>query len=261
MNQQNTKKRHHYIPVFYLNGFRDKDGRLYVYCKNKINNFNDVLIKNADSIAFENNGYTIVSPDGTKDSEKIENKFKETEDIAAPLLKKIINRQKLNNEELNVFIWNFIAPIAVRTPAAGNIFKTILKVLGTEPDKQKILESQLYTHEDAYNVLRNVNWIFIEASAANYFLTGDNPLLSIRFGNGIIIFILPLSKKFCAIGSPMKNIPIDWLVKQANYYIIKYTYRQVYCHLKDKNIYKLVKKYKNVHGKINESQVRKTLGA
>jgi hypothetical protein len=260
MTQQNMKKRHHYIPVFYLNGFSDQDRRLCVYDKNKISNFNDVLIKNANSTAFENNGYTIISPDGTKDSESIENKFKETEDIAAPLLKKIINGQKLNNEELGVFIWNFIAPIAIRTPLTGSTFKTIWKVrLGIEPDKQETLESQLYTHEGTVEVLRNANWNFFEPLAGNYFLTSDNPFLSIKFDNKNVIFILPLSKEFCAIGSPMKNIPMDFLKRKAelaNYYIIKYAYRQVYCHLKDKKIYELVKKYKDEHGKISESQVR-----
>ncbi len=246
MNKSKKKHKHHYIPVFYLKGFENQNGILYVYSKDKIESCEDILAKNAKSTAFENNGYTLSLPDGSQDSETIENDFKKTEDIAAPLLKKILNGKKLDNKEFDIFIWNFIAPMAIRTPSAKNIFKNILEGLNINNGKQEILESMVYSHEGTVKVLRNVNWNIIQAPDRKYFITSDNPFLSIKFTNNVVNFVLPLSKEFCLIGfygSIVHKTNINKIVDNINDYIAKFADRQVYYHLNIKDVFMLVKKY------------------
>lgn len=245
MDEPKKKHRHHYIPRFYLKGFEDQNGILYVY-NNEIKNYDGILAKNAKSTAFENNGHTITLPNGAKDSETIENNFKKTEDIAAPLLKKILNGNKLDSKEFDIFIWNFIAPMAIRTPSKKNIFKNILEELNINNGKQEILESMVYSHEGTVKVLRNVNWDIIKAPNKKYFITSDNPFLSIKFTNNVVNFVLPLSKEFCLIGfygSLVHKKNINEIVDNINDYIAKFADRQVYCHLNTKNVFDLVKKY------------------
>ncbi|MCA9395087.1 MAG: DUF4238 domain-containing protein [Candidatus Omnitrophica bacterium] len=53
MEKQRPKKRHHYIPVFYLNGFTTKDGYLYVYDKD-----GPIFDSSPEGIVNENHGFS-----------------------------------------------------------------------------------------------------------------------------------------------------------------------------------------------------------
>ena len=132
-----SKIRHHYIPKFYLKGFTDADpddpvGKLCVYSKNK-KHYSEVLCGvSPDAIAFEKHGYTVRLPDGTMDSETVENIFAEKESKTAPLLKKIISGQKLTKSEFSTFVSDFLAIMAIRTPTTRNTIKPIAIAISRE---------------------------------------------------------------------------------------------------------------------------------
>ena len=140
------KKKHHYIPKFYLKGFTypdpdDPDGKLCVYSKDK-EHYSEVLCGvSLDAIAFEKHGYTVILSDGTMDSEIIENIFAEKESKTAPLLKKIISGQKLTDNEFSTFVSDFLAIMAVRTPKGRMMIRDKIDVILKEIDSKAIDES------------------------------------------------------------------------------------------------------------------------
>ncbi|MCK5214372.1 MAG: DUF4238 domain-containing protein [Candidatus Omnitrophica bacterium] len=69
MKLQKPKKRHHYIPVFYLKGFTNKEGILYVYDKDR----DPVFESSPEGIAYENHYFSFRTPEGQRDSETVEN--------------------------------------------------------------------------------------------------------------------------------------------------------------------------------------------
>lgn len=96
------KKRHHYVPQFYLSAWGDpnRDGRVWEYPKAG----GPPVPKHTKEIAFENHYHTTIRPDGTKDSETVENMFADLEGKAAPTIKALRERQTVTAEILQAFI-------------------------------------------------------------------------------------------------------------------------------------------------------------
>ena len=65
------KKRHHYVPQFYLNGFIDLNNPPFIWVYDKQEN--KVFKVKAENIAYEKHYYTFDLPDGGKDTESFEN--------------------------------------------------------------------------------------------------------------------------------------------------------------------------------------------
>ena len=76
MPNQNRKKRHHYIPIAYLNQFTDESGRIYAYRKDEPE---IPLYVKPDNIGFERYYYSQPLPEGGQDNNKLENFFSEDE--------------------------------------------------------------------------------------------------------------------------------------------------------------------------------------
>jgi hypothetical protein len=95
------KKKHHYIPRFYLNGFVDPENYpfLWVYDKRKIKPFKS----KPENIAFETYYYSFKTPNGNKDSNTFEDMFDEIETNTGPILKKLKSCEMLNEEERLIF--------------------------------------------------------------------------------------------------------------------------------------------------------------
>jgi Protein of unknown function (DUF4238) len=76
MPTQNQKKRHHYIPIAYLNQFADDGGRVYAYKKDDPTT---PLHVKPREIAFERYYYSQPLPEGGQDNNKLEDFFSEDE--------------------------------------------------------------------------------------------------------------------------------------------------------------------------------------
>jgi len=108
------KKRHHYIPQFYLNGFVDpaNPGFIWVYEKGSDKRFK---IK-PENIAFQTHYYSFDTPNGQKDSETLENILAETESITAPVFERLRSFEIPNDEERQIFS-AFLGLMMTRVPA------------------------------------------------------------------------------------------------------------------------------------------------
>lgn len=111
MAEQNPKKRHHYIPVFYLNGFTNKNGCLYIY--DKVDK--PVFESSPEGIAYENHYFSFMTPHGERDSETVENNIMLLEGEFARVVKKIHNCEDLTVDDRIVFAL-FMASMIVRIP-------------------------------------------------------------------------------------------------------------------------------------------------
>ncbi|MCM8796003.1 MAG: DUF4238 domain-containing protein [Candidatus Omnitrophica bacterium] len=111
MLKQKPKKRHHYIPVFYLKGFTNKDGCLYVYDKDN----KPVFESSPEAIAYENHYFSFTTPEGEMDSETVENNIMLLEGEFARTVKKIHNYEDLSVDDRIVFSL-FVASMMVRIP-------------------------------------------------------------------------------------------------------------------------------------------------
>ena len=266
------KRRHHYIPQFYLKGFTDADpsdpyDKLYVYSKDRIESYGDVMYLAPKDIGYEKDGYTLRLSDGTTDSEIIENKFAEMDNIAALLLKKILNGQRLNEEESNCFTWNFLTTMSMRTPVAREQCKTIANILKINLKWQENMDPLFgFLQDYDFKLFRAAKWICFKAPVGSYFLTSDNPFLSTKWDNKATILILPLSKNYCIVGSTNHDFIINNFTKKANQeirkinsIIIKSASRDIYCHFKAQSIYGLVRKYKDSRPEIDGLRVKELL--
>lgn len=119
---QKPKKRHHYIPVFYLSGFTNKDGCLYVYDKDS----RPVFETSPEGIAYENHYFSFMTPDGKRDSETVENSMMSLEGGFARVMKKIHNYEDLTHDDRITFAF-FVASMMVRVP---NMRDNIRKATG-----------------------------------------------------------------------------------------------------------------------------------
>lgn len=104
------KKRHHYVPAFYLNGFATSSNNIAVYEKGN----NEFKVISTRDTAVIKNYYSFPAGEGI-DSDTIENFFAELENKAAPVLRKIHQRDTLSDEDRAWFA-NFIAASMLRVP-------------------------------------------------------------------------------------------------------------------------------------------------
>ena len=134
----NKKKRHHYIPRFYLRGFVDPHNKPYVWVYEKGNpNITKATVEN---IAVQKHYYSFIRPSGDIDSETFENALAKIEGKVAPAFEKIIHHEDLNNQEKGAFAV-FLAFTVTRVPnyrknverSFGEIIKKILVVLASSP--------------------------------------------------------------------------------------------------------------------------------
>jgi hypothetical protein len=95
------KRRHHYVPRFYLEGFCDSSNAPFIWIYEKGNQ--EIRKQRADNIAFERDYYSFRHPSGEMDTETIENGLANLEGRAAPVLKKMVAKVNLNEEEKHFF--------------------------------------------------------------------------------------------------------------------------------------------------------------
>ena len=109
-----TKKRHHYIPRFYLEGFVDSAHPPYIWVYDKENN-GTIIRSTAKGIAVTKHYFSFKNIDGVKDCETIENLIAQMEGDGARILKEICSEKSFDEKSKYDFAV-FVALMMVRVP-------------------------------------------------------------------------------------------------------------------------------------------------
>ena len=107
------KKRHHYVPITYLNRFTDGGGRIYAYRKDDPAKS---LHLRPSEIAFERYYYSQPLPEGGQDNNRLEDLFSKIETAWPGLVDDLSGARDLGNRIEQLF--EFIGLLRVRGPAA-----------------------------------------------------------------------------------------------------------------------------------------------
>jgi hypothetical protein len=108
------KEGHHYISRFYLEGFVDpSDGRsLWVYDKTS----GQVTRSTPRRAGLQKHFHSFTRADGSRDSTSVEDALAKIESQAAPVLRRLMGREPLDNRERSIAAY-FMALMLVRVPA------------------------------------------------------------------------------------------------------------------------------------------------
>src|SRR5205085_3409919 len=210
------KKRHHYLPQFYLKGFVDPMNQpyLWVYEKGVL----EIKPVSAKDAGLEKDYHSFINSEGERDSETIENILQKIEDAAAPVFQKIHNQEVLGEEDRHILA-SFLSLMLTRVPnfrrnvekSTGEIIKQIGQIYAANSeyfeDSLKLYEEEtgekldMSPEEfralilegnyelsmgpkfslrmmgiDLSQVLLDKTWFYIKATDRVKFLTSDNPI-------------------------------------------------------------------------------------
>lgn len=115
------KKRHHYIPIAYLNGFTDSAGKVVAYRKDEPSR---PLHLKPSEIAFERYYYSQPLPEGGQDNNTLEDFFSTIESAWPPIVQRMRERRNVNADLPEIF--EFIAMMRVRVPAMRDMVEASL---------------------------------------------------------------------------------------------------------------------------------------
>ena len=176
------KKRHHFLPKFYLKGFIDPHNPPFIWLYEK----GEPLIQKRSpiNIAVRKHYHSFVTTAGERDSETVENIFADMEDKAAPVIRKIKNEETLNEQDRKQFA-RFLAFMMTRVPKFRNDVEILVK---RESEKkhakftvqpEKLGEFSLGATHIAEYFIRDfiaMKWTFFKATQEYKFVTSDNPV-------------------------------------------------------------------------------------
>jgi hypothetical protein len=117
----NEKKRHHYIPITYLEKFADGAGKLFAYRKDEVQK---AIHLQPNAIAFERYYYSQPLPDGGRDNNTIEDFFSTFEGTWTPLVERLRSGSDTNSDF--EALCTFISLMRVRVPAARDMVEISL---------------------------------------------------------------------------------------------------------------------------------------
>src|SRR5437868_9951634 len=95
------KRRHHYLPQFYLKNFvgNNPNGKHWVYTKDA----EDFRAASPRDLAVEKDYHTVVRRDGIADLNSIEDTVAVLENVAAPVIKNVLRGEELSFDDHLVF--------------------------------------------------------------------------------------------------------------------------------------------------------------
>jgi len=214
------KKRHHYIPKFYLEKFVDPSNDPYIWIYDKAES--SIKKATAIDIAVQKDYYTFTSINGRRDSESYENKLAEIESYAARVFPKIINQENLDDED-RINFSAFLAFTMIRVPYYRDKIKSLAEMI-TKKNTQAVakdpevfasyirefdMEEMVKNQEELRKTLENGNydlrissqisleimphlaldmipifnkmsWYFLLATEDMNFVTSDNPVVHVN---------------------------------------------------------------------------------
>ena len=152
---KNQKKKHHYIPVAYLNSFADGDGRVWVYFKDDPNNPKRI---SPNSIGFERYYYSQPLPDGGQDNNLLETFFSKIETDWTPIIECLRAGQQLPLAKLGQF-YQFLTLMRVRVPAARDAVELMMSNHAKQTTKMLVRAGKLPPPPDGMpDLLDFVEW-------------------------------------------------------------------------------------------------------
>jgi hypothetical protein len=198
----NEKKRHHYIPITYLNNFTDNAGKVLAYRKDEPQT---ALYLRPDAIAFERYYYSQPLPDGGRDNNKLENFFGTIESTWNPLAARLRSGSGNFTSSEFVDLFTFLILMRVRVPAVRDMVEVTLaedvKATARLLDQQGKLPPKPRGHENILelasvaidphmslhamphlargfgNVLDYIGFEVLHNKTNVTFLTSDNPVV------------------------------------------------------------------------------------
>ncbi len=209
-----NKKRHHYIPRFYLDGFTESldSPILYRYERGR----QEPLLLTTESVGFEKHFYTITNSSGQKDSNTIEDFLaNNVESPAQSILRKIRNQEMIAPAE-KLILSRYIVYLMRRVPhsrervdhLAAKVIRSTSESLNADIDKaiskypkkaqqyeerrsaiaqalekygntipkDVIINSLRYTAPHVTATISEMTWQFLVCGENKFFITSDNPV-------------------------------------------------------------------------------------
>jgi hypothetical protein len=128
---------HHYVPKFYLKGFTDKNGSLWVYEKGR-----NAPRESSPKAEGNQENYYVFSDRGYPD-DSAEKVFSKAESVVAPTIRKVGNPQFKMSDRQRSELYTFVALMFVRVPAyrefldqlMGKIMKSYTQKQASDPEK------------------------------------------------------------------------------------------------------------------------------
>jgi hypothetical protein len=141
-----AKRRHHYIPQFYLKKFGDPkaNGRIWCYPKTSGVPF---CARPAD-LGGEKDYHTFTKSDGSKDTDTIEDDFSIIEGTAATAITKVLSGTKLSTAEHESFV-AFCATMLLRVPRRRDQIGKIMEELASH-----MMQAQAWNKESFHTDYR-----------------------------------------------------------------------------------------------------------
>jgi len=200
-----SKKRHHYLPEFYLKGFINQSNKpkIWIYEKGNPN----IICSTPKNIAVQAHYYSYNTPEGNKDTDSFESFFSKIEAKIPTIFKNIREQKNLNDEE-KAWFSIFLGFSITRVPnyrkniedITANIIKKILRTSAFDANKSGMQIEGLHKFilNDEYNItiknpeyslgmivdhafefgriLNLMKWSFLIATQDYKFITSDNPV-------------------------------------------------------------------------------------
>lgn len=234
------KKRHHYVPVSYLQAFCDAKGCLHVFRKDAPGRS---LYMTPDSVGFRKFYYSQPTPAGTVDNNALEDTFSEAvEGQWKPTLARLHTRQAVSVEDLEL-LFGFMALQKVRVPASrdvteaklahsvNQVFKNLNEAGALPPlpaglpNLPDLVRVAIDPHQSIHgmvqelqgpvlNLFNRIGLVLVHNTTSVPFLTSDNPVVWFNpaarpeedrpydIGNeGPVMLMFPLSPTLLLMGS------------------------------------------------------------
>lgn len=193
------KRKHHIIPVTYLSGFVDNNGKIFQFLKDSPDNSQYNFPR---ELGYRRDYYSQPLPDGETDFNKMEDAFSEFESLWPNLVKKIVQQLRLNKNDI-VSLFTFLTMMKVRVPATRDSIEQMLvhwvKTYGDILEKQGELpprppelegielEVSIDPHQSILamidvakgfnNILNSINFVIFHNNTSIPLLTSDNPIV------------------------------------------------------------------------------------
>ena len=276
-----TKKKHHFVPVAYLNHFCDEHGKIYVYRKDDPEKAHHLVPKNT---GFHKYYYSQPLPDGGKEHNALEELFSGIEANWGAIVKKLLNREDINDFE---HFYNFITLQYARVPRNRDVIEKILaEVVRTMLSKSTLKQREIENLNDikisvdphrsillmgkailgAEEVLNKVGLRILHNYTDNPFITSDNPVIwfdpfvaeekmrPYTTNDGEICFLFPITPKLLIYGHSsfrshflvgLEHYAVEpKYIEKINKYICMFAYETIFA--QNRGNESLIKKYADI---------------
>jgi hypothetical protein len=194
----NDKKRHHFVPVTYLENFTAPSGKIFTLMKDPPHSF---ISPKPSAIGFERYYYSQPLADGGQDNNALENAFSEIEFHWPEIIRKLQHQVPLGNIE--TYLYEFLAMLRVRVPAtrdmvelslAAQVKAEVLNLIdsgaapppppgfdfekqgGVAIDPHRSLRAMKEMTQAFANVIGHIRFEVVHNETAIPYITSDNPV-------------------------------------------------------------------------------------